>query len=158
MAHLVNCFECGAEVSSEAGECPKCGNSVLGYYCLICDKRSKRSELVSSFSHPECIAKVDEEYNSFRYTCILCQTVQKVEEYSQDRCKKCGHHIADQFKKESCWNCTRALVPACAIKVYEEKSSSRAKYVHRHCYNSSPKKFRRYLSKIRQFCAWLLLL
>ncbi len=89
MAHLVNCFECGAEVSSEAGECPKCNNPIYGYQCKICNISEKRInlkwyrylhykdidssvEFFYSLAHQKCIDNISKELST-QYTCPLCR-------------------------------------------------------------------------------------
>ncbi|CAK8723982.1 MAG: hypothetical protein CDV28_14313 [Candidatus Electronema aureum] len=116
MAELIKCFECGAEVSSEARKCPRCSTHACGYRCRICGKAEETFVLVkynykdygkdsdgyshvytaNGLAHPECLRKVGEEYSNnckpFSYTCHLCGY-----HYDyipvRDSCRGCGHKI-----------------------------------------------------------------
>lgn len=45
MAELINCIECGGQISSQAGECPYCKTEYpKGTKCIFCNQVMKQSE------------------------------------------------------------------------------------------------------------------
>jgi hypothetical protein len=140
MAHLVNCFECGAEISSKAEKYPICKAPKGGYQCGICcmaDKRDNLSSYKGGVAHAECLSKVRNEYDSFVYTCLICQKKVGAGVYT---CPSCGHPFPDWLETKYCEWCRLPVVRGAAKKVSAEYPGSEYhSYYHQYCCKYSKK-------------------
>ena len=129
---LVNCLECGYQVSSAARECPNCQTHFpLGRVCRVCLETSKASVGIVTYKGDDysdsdwidarCYNAIQREYQSIRYTCPACgnvapcQTRLKGElvfpfffsDGSAERavCTRCGHPVDFQHWAQPCSQC-----------------------------------------------------
>ena len=126
MAELVNCFECGGQVSSAATRCPKCTTKFPhGRQCLACLKYSKASTGIDTrdgqnpgWIDAGCYEEFKSEYESIQYTCPICKNVETCKtEVDRDNvlrpffiaCSQCGHPPDPQYYERHCLQC-RAYV------------------------------------------------
>lgn len=179
MAHLINCFECGAKISSEAWECPKCNAPKGGHKCEICRKAEKKILLdeysykadgeentLTKLVHPECLAIVRKEYSdnnkAFTYTCRLCGyhfDSFPVKIYPAAVCDECGHRIPDDdmvFLHRSypsrtyyCRKCGLPLIPIGSKLIKHEDKSM---LLHKICYENEKKKYDKINTKEEKGC------
>ncbi len=164
MAHLVDCFECGAEVSSEADKCPKCSTPNGGHRCCICLKAEKMSNLygyngTGQLYHQKCLTIVIEESQSveFDYKCPTCGlSFDKNIKYLKINdipcnCKKCGYPIGSQLlqlrcKIENCDICGLPLITTAAEKVLRRSTINsdcwKERWLHKLCYEHMDNKYK----------------
>ncbi len=153
MAELIKCFECGADVSSEAGACPKCSHPVHGYTCRICQTRGKifvdlhyykfsyviADREYGALAHRECFESIAKELFSVRITCSVCNRYEyhvNINKCEIFRCAICGHSYfyATQYDSDSaylCMVCQLPLIPICSI------SYGNNRFLHQFCCNKN---------------------
>ncbi len=102
MAKLVECVECGVQVSSDAKSCPKCQLSLPAHprRCSICHQLEKPSKLSLDGLHPECSRRIAQLPDVASLICPLCKasianpSTDLSKDYSPTvTCSSCGHPI-----------------------------------------------------------------
>lgn len=122
VANLVNCLECGKQVSSAARMCPSCGTPYpCGRLCVICFRVGKASDGVETRSDDEprwvdsfCYDIIQHEYHSVSHTCPTCQNVEACYKWSVSdkfQCRKCGHPIDTGYWVTACSHCGGPVFP-----------------------------------------------
>lgn len=138
---LINCIECGREMSSVASRCPHCKTGdPLGAICVVCDKHGRASDMKDSTEHGQYKAYVHEaclpEITQCQYSCPVCKN--PINTHNIDKCNRCGHPIS----RSKCVYCGRKVIEKLAVKVSSDESSkTRYGYglltsAHKICYSS----------------------
>jgi hypothetical protein len=142
MTRLINCIECGREMSSGANRCPHCKtDEPLGAICAVCNKHGRASNMKDSTEHGQYKAWVHEaclaEITQCQYSCPVCKN--PITTHNIDKCNKCGHPIS----RSSCAYCGRKVIEKLALKLSaSENSKARYRYhygvlyAHKVCYSS----------------------
>jgi len=126
MAQLLNCLECGSQVSSEARTCPQCATRYpLGRECAACLKIAKasagldtRNGDVRNWIDTGCYEEFQREYQSVRFTCPVCGNIEQCQTVLEDsfvvpffsNWSKCGHPVDPQYSTSKCIQCSAPVI------------------------------------------------
>lgn len=125
---MITCIECGNEISSEAGSCPKCRTSYpKGRRCEICQLRGRELSILNSksssdftyYAHSHCIEEVKREQEA-NGTCSVCRkdVVFVFRSYHGENytCPECGH--PKTIPTERCPFCSGRVIVSRGVKAY----------------------------------------
>lgn len=104
MAILINCFECGEQMSSVLRMCPHCSKKPFPEICRVCEQPAKPSELVRGV-HAPCINHLKSVNREF-YTqpCSVCSFLLSLSNKHKS-CPQCGH----PFTTIDCYVCREPM-------------------------------------------------
>jgi len=165
MATLVNCFECGKTVSSEAPRCPHCTTRYpSGVKCIVCCQHLARSAAIKiskeyggaenrvsvKFFHRSCHQKVNHiSLGRGRTSCPVCKCPIEFETASSVTCRNCGQNFATNLADPSfafCYYCGCRLNTSLEIALKEASRPfldgwvTETIYSHKICYTSERQK------------------
>ncbi len=76
MINLINCAECGQQVSSQAQLCPHCGKGPNSIKCFLCNNWGKGSEMASGTGYPihiSCFNNFVSQHSDISsFNCVAC--------------------------------------------------------------------------------------
>jgi hypothetical protein len=149
---LINCIECGAQVSSQASCCPKCGKDPIGVRCDLCGDKVAVSKatgtLYEGTYHEDCLRRYIESLMKLDLICPECTAdVSKMLEwgtlfrrtackhdlqicYEGGKCPLCGYPILNS--KNLIWPWHDEIAAACnecRLPVWDQ--------IHEYCYSYS---------------------
>lgn len=138
MPTLINCIECGKQVSSEARCCIHCGKDATGQECVICALRSRENSLVlfrdgrnsdysSTYVHPQCVEEINQELK-IPITCRVCRNTTTLGELKKGACPSCGQGLDNLYT--SCEFCRGLILLNRALKIYVGSGHS---WTHQAC-------------------------
>lgn len=159
MATLVNCLECGKNVSSEAPRCPHCTTRYpLGVKCIVCCKFLQRSKALKiskeyggaenrvsvKFFHHSCHQQVNQiRLGRGRTSCPVCKQSIEFETASSVSCRNCGQNFLTNLADPSfdfCCYCGFRLNTSLEIAIKDGERQfldgwiAQTTYAHKICY------------------------
>lgn len=159
MATLVNCLECGKNVSSEAPRCPHCTTRYpIGVKCIVCCKYLKRSEALKiakeyggaenrvsvKFFHRSCHQQVNQiRLGRGRTSCPVCKHSIEFETASSVSCRNCGQNFLTNLADPSfafCCYCEFRLNTSLEVAIKDTERQfldgwiTETTYAHKICY------------------------
>lgn len=134
---LINCIECGREMSSGASRCPHCKtDKPIGVTCIVCNKHGRTSDMEAYYYriwilwiHNACLAEVTQ----CQYSCPDCKN--PITTHDIQNCEKCGHPIETTV----CGYCGRKVIEKLSTKLSlseVEKYQHKGFGSHKICYSS----------------------
>ena len=158
---LFSCLECGARISPNAANCPKCETKYFrGVVCGLCEQTMKfseantwdkidqhpvRAESSSSIFHSACLQTIVPDVLPERLPCKECATLISVSSvvtwsnpsgYKQSPCPECGS--PHRFEQSSCERCNIPVFPAGHHCILTQPRADTFNYLHGDgCYHAT---------------------